>query len=540
MTRKARGLTIGAIMAALLVMAMAPGLVGLGLQHGRVFTGAVRDGRIAAIERAGIRQALEGHILFRAPFRPEVMPREIFVPHLALTGLLGAVFGEGPGRSILYFRALAVAGLLLATYAFVSLVLHETSERVSALLAVLVSSGVGWVARLQGDAMALEAPADTTVLMMALGVGRWTSGVALLLVYFVALLEGFRLGRWRFAVGAGVAGLSAALTSPDLLWLLVTAPSVYALMMWWTDREFPRRIVGLTMLALLVASPAFTYLWTIGRTNPFTASQVFQEAAGHVNVRSVLMAFGLPLALSLAAMYEALWRRERLVIFPIAWMVAGFALVLLPGAAKAGVLKSLWVPVGILSGYGALRVFRNTILRRRAFAHASPALPMAVYLAVVFPTNASLYGRCIWENVVYGDPSQGWYYVTSQFEEGAEWLDRELRHDDVVLCAADSGEGLPGWSNARVFVGPQLPGVHWKERAQEAEWFYQSAADALPEDLVQRFTFLARQRITYVYLGPRERRLGGVPTVPWLQEVFRNDEVQIYRVVPEAFSSVSQ
>jgi len=399
MTRPKRTVLIAGIVAALMIAATVPGLLGLWSDGSRVNTGAISDGRAAMLQRAGIQQVLHGHLVLRNPFLPERTPRRIVAPALVVMGGLSALLGGEAAWGILCFRLVAGAAYLLAIYALVSLILHEPTERIAAFLVAVLGAGLGWLASLLGWS-AVDESMGATVFLSVVGLPQVLAGLLLQALYFVALLESFRLGRWRYAVLAGAVALVALLVDRHLLGLLFLTPLLYAAVSGAAERKFPERIVGLTLLALFVASPAVTYILLLDTPNPFQAI----GPAGAPGAPAVLLGFGLVLLAAAAGAREAAVRRERLLLFPVSWLLAGAALLWAYPAGSIEALRTLPVPLGVLAGYGLMGVLRRYVLKRRAFAHASPALAIAVFILAVVPTNIVVYSRYLRDHVMAGKP----------------------------------------------------------------------------------------------------------------------------------------
>jgi len=84
-----------------------------------------------------------------------------------------------------------------------------------------------------------------------------------------------------------------------------------------------------------------------------------------------------------------------------------------------------------------------------------------------------------------------------------DWLAGQVRPDDVVLAAYDTGNYLPARVGARVFLGHGLETVNAEEKEAQVERFF----DVTTDDAWRR-QLLARYGVDYVFWGPAERALG--------------------------------
>jgi hypothetical protein len=96
----------------------------------------------------------------------------------------------------------------------------------------------------------------------------------------------------------------------------------------------------------------------------------------------------------------------------------------------------------------------------------------------------------------------------------------------VVLAAYSTGNFLPSRMPTRVFVGYGPETVRSSEKQAMVRRFFRAGAE------VFRQQFLADYHIDYLFHGPAERALSAFEpeTAPWLQLIYDNGPVQIYRV----------
>jgi hypothetical protein len=124
-------------------------------------------------------------------------------------------------------------------------------------------------------------------------------------------------------------------------------------------------------------------------------------------------------------------------------------------------------------------------------------------------------------------PSQlpGLLYLSQDEAAGMQWL---LGHapGQVVLAAPRTGTLLPGHAGVRVFYGHPFETIDAPLKRAQAEAFFRGRLSAGEwRDVRQQF------QVSYVFLGPVERRLGMDHLPDEFEPVFQQGDVTIYRVL---------
>jgi hypothetical protein len=118
-------------------------------------------------------------------------------------------------------------------------------------------------------------------------------------------------------------------------------------------------------------------------------------------------------------------------------------------------------------------------------------------------------------------------FYSSDQQAAFDWMRDNLAWEDTTLASYRIGNLIPARTGHRVFLGHWSESVDWPTReAQVTEFFAADAGDDW------RLALLQRHGVVYVFHGPDERALGGFDPepVPWLEQVFLEGDVAIYRV----------
>jgi len=125
------------------------------------------------------------------------------------------------------------------------------------------------------------------------------------------------------------------------------------------------------------------------------------------------------------------------------------------------------------------------------------------------------------------------FYVPVQQIEAFDYLETQVASDNVVLSSLDNGQYVPALTGARSFLG------HWAQtldfftkRELVADFFNAETSDSARRATLEEFN------VSYVLFGEKERELAQVNEyelfdiagADYLEEVFSNDTVTVYRV----------
>lgn len=95
------------------------------------------------------------------------------------------------------------------------------------------------------------------------------------------------------------------------------------------------------------------------------------------------------------------------------------------------------------------------------------------------------------------------FYLSDGEWQALEWLREKVNHDQVVLCAPQTGMFVPAWAGQRVVYGHPFETVDAERRKAQVEAYW--AGKMSP---AERDGFLRENRVGYVLVGPRELEIG--------------------------------
>jgi len=114
-------------------------------------------------------------------------------------------------------------------------------------------------------------------------------------------------------------------------------------------------------------------------------------------------------------------------------------------------------------------------------------------------------------------------YLSTNEAAALSWLQQNAPTEAVVLASPEMGGFIPAFSGQRVVYGHPFETVNAKVREQQVKDFFAGTID--------RAQVLRDNAVTYIVVGPRERKLGAIDvSVLSVEEVFTAGDVVVYRV----------
>ena len=228
----------------------------------------------------------------------------------------------------------------------------------------------------------------------------------------------------------------------------------------------------------------------------------------------MLVSFSPPLLLSVAGLIFLVRNKEidryREVVI---WIICGFILIYFPFTLQRRFLLGFYIPVSILSVIGMKSIFTN--IQGRKFK----LFPVLLAFSII--TNAMLILFSI-QSV----RSSNQRLVLTNDEYGAlDWIEISTDIDDRILSSPEMGTYIPALTGRRVVYGHPFETVNAKEAEESVIWFYTQATTQ-----IEREAYLERNKIDYIFYGPRENEIGELNLNAVFTLVFQSEFVSIYSV----------
>lgn len=206
-------------------------------------------------------------------------------------------------------------------------------------------------------------------------------------------------------------------------------------------------------------------------------------------------------------------------IFILSWAIVPF--VLLPWVNIFSIPKirlvqeAPYVPFGILSVYALVKVFPTVRIRQYFY--------MFIGLYIVVNLFIGIQQYLIKINYFKNNPDN---YFSKNILSAFDYLNENAPRRSIVLSYEYIGIAIPSFTKSYVYFG-QL--AHTKDffiKKDKVIAFLKNQWDP-----ISAREFLKQNNISYIYFGKDEKEIsGGKITYPFIESVFSNDDVTIYKV----------
>ena len=429
--------------------------------------------------------------------------------------------------------AVSTAALTFAAYSFSAAFLNRVRDRRTALILVLFGSGIGiWIAAAgvadpsagdTGRGFAFHR-AELSTYLLPFGPPHLTLGLALLLVWGRALAEWCWTGSTRTLLWLLLSTLGVGLVNSFSMASLVAVSSSYALVRWLQTARFPLREVAASVLVGVVSAPLLVNSLLTFALNPFWGRTYGQQNMTPSASPWVLAAdLGVLLPLAVAGVIASKGRRESKLLLSV-WFVTLAVAMYLPVSFQRRFGFGLQPALAVLAALG-MGWLDSLVLARIALVRWRPLL-MAVVSTLAVSGAALGYTLVVMASLGIGGLGQA-VFEPAPNVEAASWLADHSTPEDVVLASVDTGNFLAGQIPGRVVAGHGAGTLDAERKQELVSSFFDPSAT--PTD---RWRIAAESGATHIFLGPRERALGGEPLPPkqGFQLVYDKGGVQIYRV----------
>lgn len=481
-----------------------------------------------------MRLGMRGELAFYLFYTPEIHDSAplINLPYLLTGWIVGRFTSESSAEShaaligaFHAFRWIADALLLMAIYRFIAMLIDDPARRFAALILAAFGGGVGWLLALIGAGDLFGSlPADLYIpegftFQMLFGLPHLALARAALLTGFVMLIAR------KSALLAGLCWLMVGVIVPFYLAVIYAVLGAYGLLRWLRERRFPRDLAITGGAAALIAAPAFIYNAVVFAGNPAFGVWSAQNILLSPHPLHYVFAYGLMGALAIVGAWAA--RRDPRWTLPLAWIAIAPILVYLPINVQRRLAEGVIVPLAALAAVG---LFHWLPRRRRVRALILGGLS----LTAGFLWIGGLFTAITPRPPAFIDPAYAAAFIWLNNPSGAN-----VGADDVILAAVPTGNALPAYVRARVYMGHGPETLFWGDKTRTVEAFF--SARLSDDERAALFDppcppperELCLLPVRFVIAGENERAFGAESAwADGLSLVYDADGVRIYATAP--------
>lgn len=504
---------------------------------GTEFTGLLinlEDASYLSIISQGMDGAWQYHIQFTS--EPH-SPAFLYGFYLVL-GHLARVFSVSNVVMWHLSRVAAALFLFLTVYAFLSRYLPDVQQRRVAYLIAIFGAGFDWfVFPFESIGFASGVPIDfkmpeAHLFFSALTYPHFSVGIALTLSSFMLIQGAWDQHSWRAAILAGISNLALGVVYPFLIYLVFAVLGVYFIYLSWCARKIERWRLATLLVSFLIPAPLYVYYAYVLMANLVFRIWDAQAVTLSPNPLHYLLTYGVILFLGGSVLVDS-FRKQKEFVFLWIWVIVAAILLYSPLNAQRRFVEGLQVPLAILATTGIFqmllprleqtRFFRALVSRPR---YSVEGLRSVIFASLLFALSISSLIILIQLSAMTALQQPDPLFRPSAELHAMDWLRDHSLRNDAVLASYPTASYIPARSGNIVFVGQRYETNHFDEKVRQSEIFFDAkTSDAWRGDL------LKQNHIAYVFVGPRERELGGsLSSAHYLQSVFSNSIIQIYSV----------
>jgi hypothetical protein len=340
------------------------------------------------------------------------------------------------------------------------------------------------------------------------------------------LIKAAQTEKTRYYLFAGLAALVHSIIRPYNIPEMYLMFAIYPTLLWARDRRFDaRKLAGGAIAGAVVAPMVVYYAWlaytgALGGTGPAWRPGSFFD---HILWLGLPFVLALPTLCGLARLRKA----DPALLLVGLWLVLAFLIEQSYPWYKSGqeaAFPAYIIAPAILATAGPFHwIYRR--LRRRYPSPAFKRAAAALLILLSMPSFFVAYRRMFTDLETRPAP----YYISADLQAALIWLEHNAQKHDTVLASFDTGQLVPRLAGVKSFQGHYMITPNAPEKRALAERFYGTRGDdPFKRSLVRQYG------IRYVVSSPLERRPGGLIPAghPWLQQVFSQGGVQIFRVAP--------
>lgn len=472
---------------------------------------------------AWVKQAMEGHSLFKILFTTEAHPALIFHPVFLIIGFVQNI--TKIPLSILWYLGSVMANIffLASLYVFIKKFVQVTYVRVLAFAIIVFGAGFGWATNY---ATADKLYSETTIFQLL----RWpiifplALGFSVLSYFFIVKFS--ENLKWKNAVVAGLLGAFLIMIHPYDAVTYYVLPACFLITLFMLKRiaVSKKLVLGLLIWIILPLIPAIYYLFLSLSSSVYSYNSYIQMASGPV--LEYILGFGFLLLFGVIGFFYPKEPLTNSKIFLIVWSVAGSILLYSPISFQRRLVMGLIIPLGILSAELVNHVLNKIVLElgETKFRLVKHVLVVSLVL-VLFGTNAIAL-KADFQNV---QSKTFPFYVDQATFNAFNWIDKNTPDRSVVLSSYDSGTMIPGYTGNGVYAGHWAQTIDLGNKADMITKFYSGRMTNENQKL-----FFEGVGIKYVYFGKLENEIANNNFLSQqhdlLEKIYDSEGVVIFKV----------
>lgn len=482
-----------------------------------------------------IEQTKQGHNIFINLYTSEPQNRIYTNPLWLSIGWLAKIFNLSNLLALHVSRSLWIILFIIVIYIFLCYFFKEVLKRKIILLIILFSSGLGLFFNpfLFNLKRIIEHPVDTWVpesitFLTLYHTPHITASLTLIVFTFLLMLMALDNNKVIYSILAGLASLLLFWFHPFNLPTIYLVTGIFILIKFVLSGRIIWSYIKHYLLLIIISLPSIFYLFWMAKTDWVIRNWSAQNILPSPSFWMYLIGYGLLWLLALIAIVKIFKNLQQKEFFLYAWLVTSLFLIYIPLNFQRRMVEGLHIPLTIFAGLGILYILDYLKKPRFQGKKVINSLPILLVISsiVFLPlTNIQILAQDFY---LYSTKKTLPYYLSKGQTESFDWIKNNVLINEIIISSYYMGNYIPAYTGRIVYIGHGPQTINWTKKLEIIDWFFKD--DQNDEG---KYKFLKENKISYLYYSEKEKEIGDYSPAKrgYLQEVFNNNEVKIYRVL---------
>ncbi len=416
-------------------------------------------------------------------------------------------------------RVVSSAFMLISMWRFFKNTLVVPRYYRCAFILGVFGSGMGWLASLFGAFTSDLWVAEAFPFLSAYSNPHFPLGIAILLL----LITPNKNGNLGVMCRQGVLNIFSNFIWTIFLTLIMPFGSVIALILnglililrvfisqSHLNQLFHDRYVLRLLGVSLGASPVLLYYGMAIHSDPWLAGWNAQNVTPSPSLFDLIVSLSPAMFLAIFSLKRLIHQRDINLWQLFLWSLVGIILIYLPFGLQRRMMLGIFIP---FAGLSAIVLGDMIGKKRHSMHYFAYLIYLLSFLSNTFSLASSFYGIHTHHSLLY--------LKKSEFQ-ALNWIEKNTPDNAVILSSPEFGLFIPAYTGRRVIYGHPFETVDSKEQEERIIKFFDNSLDTYDIQLVES--------VDYIFIGPREEKLGGLPKGLRLTMVYHNQDINIYRL----------
>ncbi len=493
-----------------------------------------------------INQVKEGEILVKDLFTSEVQTIGTFNVWWTLVGLMAKIFNLSVIFAFQISRLLMIPIFLMVGYIFISYFFRDWLKRITALLFLLFSSGLGFYFALPIDALKTEDsltgyawPIDLwlteAITFNALyQSSHFIASITITILIFLLMLLAFESpGRIIYVFASGFLALFYFNFHPYYFPVIFGVLGLYLLGLMFKAKRFLWRDIGYLTLVFLISLPSVFYHYWLVKSSPVIGQRAIQNVTNVSPLFFIILGYGflwLGLICGLYFLFK-LKKFDKKYWFLSNWLIVNVVLIVSPFPFHSRYTQGLHVILITFSVYGIFEFgkYLKSRLSYKAYEYFVNNIYLLVFLFLLLFSTSNIFSvaRDIYLFAFQSAEVKKILYLPKDYFSAVKWLSTNS-NNSLILASDIPSKFIPGFSGQRVYAAHAHETLFFYSKIIYTLWFF---SDNRNDE--NKLKFLNKENIGYILYSDYEKELGtfNPAAKDYLKLVFDRPAVKVYQVV---------